>query len=656
MTDRSLDVFPTGNDERELQPDQDKSDVGQGKLEADVEGGADRGDVTSPVAGEAKEGNDADRQVAKEQDVSRPSEPAVREGSIVAADISNEGNSQDLQTSPSDEDNLALDVLPSSDDIEVANYNDHLKETMKLQQYTQTLMVVARYLYIATLALATDAQHLTKAQDLLFTSLKLCDKTALMLQSFQSSANNILEKLKIAYLYCMDGFEDFARTDIEATKNDVETMRQSVKKTQHLLGDLRSRITDVQKTVGDESVKLERAGVVAPGRVQDESVESFGEDENRFRSCKGDKELIEEREKRSPLKMADVEQSSQLELGLPAYCAWIVLGLATLALIFVVMNVIDEYDSIWPDIDNVHPLMLIATISCLGLLFLFLGIFDACIPAFPFVKYINIIVVVSIALVYLQILDSHFLWWSAPNNNWISFPVVVLLLIVDAICVKLLCQCGRPVVFPNNIVSITSARSRVGRGCNNHDMKTTAGEVDNESVTGTNGETDVDEVERKSIQLQYGRFKLTEAVLREAASNLVVASGLLDGLVPVVEGWFRECEDVLEPAMKQGISASESMSAEDRKEYWNSMVFKKEVTSYYCRWRALQVYSENTRPKLQTARQRIEQFYTENPYPREAVESAWKMAAEETVPEIRHLVISFKSDNRTPRTCGVVHE
>jgi hypothetical protein len=51
-----------------------------------------------------------------------------------------------------------------------------------------------------------------------------------MLQSFQSGAVNIVEKLKVAYLYLLDGFPEFAKTDIEAIGKDLATMQTHAEK------------------------------------------------------------------------------------------------------------------------------------------------------------------------------------------------------------------------------------------------------------------------------------------------------------------------------------------------------------------------------------------------------------------------------------------
>jgi hypothetical protein len=100
-----------------------------------------------------------------------------------------------------------------------------MSEVLNLDKLLELIELCGLYRYIIVNATADKAKVVVKTQNALFEVLKLCDATSLIVQNFQTGANNIMEKLRIAYLYLQDGFPDFAITDIEATSKDVAMMR-----------------------------------------------------------------------------------------------------------------------------------------------------------------------------------------------------------------------------------------------------------------------------------------------------------------------------------------------------------------------------------------------------------------------------------------------
>jgi hypothetical protein len=126
-------------------------------------------------------------------------------------------------------------TTPTPGDQGVQNVLRNLEDHLQMRGTIAMIESVGKYMYIATNASARDAKQLIKVQDCLFNIIKLNDACSLMMQSFQSGANNILEKLKVAYLYLLDGFPDFAMTDIEAITKDVGSMQNAVDK--HLISE-----------------------------------------------------------------------------------------------------------------------------------------------------------------------------------------------------------------------------------------------------------------------------------------------------------------------------------------------------------------------------------------------------------------------------------
>lgn len=156
---------------------------------------------------------------------------------------------------------IDLEVLPSDSDDGVRRHIDEIGAKLNIKHVMGCLRLLADLLRIAANAVATDASQLVKVQELQFDVIKLNDAVSLMIQSDQSGANNILEKLKIAYLYLQDGFPDFAKTDIDVISKDVKSMEEATQKCIRNIRAAKSTEETVLKLV--KSKKVERSRKVA---------------------------------------------------------------------------------------------------------------------------------------------------------------------------------------------------------------------------------------------------------------------------------------------------------------------------------------------------------------------------------------------------------
>ncbi|XP_064644347.1 uncharacterized protein LOC135498104 [Lineus longissimus] len=153
---------------------------------------------------------------------------------------------------------ISLDVIPTGDDHAVQTFmTDHLQRQLLMKQFNLSIRRAGMFLYIGTLAMAQRSEELIKVQNALLENLKLNDTSAVMLQSFQSGAVNIVEKLKVAYLYLMDGFPEFAKTDVEAIGKDISTMRAQADKTKKSTAECAKDVEAIKKLVEGKIKKVQ---------------------------------------------------------------------------------------------------------------------------------------------------------------------------------------------------------------------------------------------------------------------------------------------------------------------------------------------------------------------------------------------------------------
>jgi hypothetical protein len=137
----------------------------------------------------------------------------------------------------------ALDI-PSPSDPGITPVMTVLREHLLFTALISNIRKLGKYLHLGTLAVADDATLLIKVQSALFDVIKLCDAVSLLMQNLRVSSQNIIEKLHVAYLYLLDGFPDFARTDIECISKDVKSMQERGSKCLKVANMLKCGITD----------------------------------------------------------------------------------------------------------------------------------------------------------------------------------------------------------------------------------------------------------------------------------------------------------------------------------------------------------------------------------------------------------------------------
>jgi hypothetical protein len=174
------------------------------------------------------------------KDARRPLEPSVtepphRSNQMPTASVVTDR--QDMEVATISE--PSLEDPPGTNDARVRQYKNGLKADLRLENIMVAYKNTASFLRIAVNAAADRVEPLIKIQNGLFEILKVCDATSIMMQSFKSGANNILEKLRVAYLYILDGFPDFAKIDIDSISKDIKTMKD---KGQTALNAVRSAI------------------------------------------------------------------------------------------------------------------------------------------------------------------------------------------------------------------------------------------------------------------------------------------------------------------------------------------------------------------------------------------------------------------------------
>ncbi|XP_064644472.1 uncharacterized protein LOC135498196 [Lineus longissimus] len=525
-----------------------------------------------------------------------------------------QGYSTAVATGDEDQGDLDLDVTPDSSSAGVREWLNRLPHLFMARQILLTLGVVGRYQYIATNASAKEASVLVKTQDGLFNVLKSIDATSLMLQSFQSGANSILEKLKVAYSYLLDGFPDFAKTDIDAIAKDVQTMKESTEKA---LGVVKKTATSIEEAHRLVSAKNGREGQLAT--IQ-QSVDQLNDQYRRLNE--GTMGGLDGK--------ATIDLKNSWQVTSPTF------------IVFLKINTIGFLKD---------PVCLLITVAILISFYV-----CACHSYNAIGGWVTMIVGMTLFLL-------RFALWKLVQPKRVDYKPVIPLILIGLIVILFPCQLLLPCESKCFVVVILAPPPTILMLFLWYNLAPEhwffkVEDLKNKSIisynsVSTKGSTESlqeqrqrikDELLDKSgeklrIEASFGDTDLTKCFIGKALSDLKSVTGIMQQCTVVIEKWYKECKDIIEPSMNRTIQRAQEVPEGELKDYWNSMAFKKEVVDYYCRWRALQVYCETLRSECREKRATVESHYIENLYPRDAVKRAWELADEEVADtEVAELV------------------
>jgi hypothetical protein len=455
---------------------------------------------------------------------------------------------------------FALDTIPDSSNAGVKDWLKKIPRLFMVHQIILLLGVVGRYQHIAASASARDAETLVKAQDALFNIIKAIDAVSLMLQSFQSGANNILEKLRVSYLYLLDGFPDFAKTDIEAIAKDVQSMKASTEKALGVVADTEKSMQYARKFL---SSKNGRDAQLAPikqaleelsghyRRVSEELKMVEGSSDEKLNLNK----LNDSGTQKAPMFLDFLKENTiaffkdwiSLAITVGVFvsfyvcdckfyntiCGWVTLSLGMLLFLlrFSLIRVIRPKHV---DYKPVIPLTIVGLILVLFPCQLLLLCDFKCF--------------VVIAILPLATIGVMFAWFLCAPNHWFF-----------------------AVQTSSNYIPLYTKGS--ARSLEN--MRDELQLIRDEQLE--------KEAEKQNIEAAIGNAELTNCFLGKAVSDLKSVSGIIQQSTGVVEIWYNECKDIVEPNMDRTIRKAKDVPEEELEKYWNSMAFKKEVVGYYYR-------------------------------------------------------------------------
>ncbi|XP_064644482.1 uncharacterized protein LOC135498207 [Lineus longissimus] len=520
-----------------------------------------------------------------------------------------------VATGDEDQDDLDLDVTPDSSSAGVREWLNRLPHLFMARQILLTLGVVGRYQYIATNASAKEASVLVKTQGGLFSVLKSIDATSLMLQSFQSGARNILEKLKVAYLYLLDGFPDFAKTDIDAIAKDVQTMKESTEKA---LGVVKKTVTGIEEAHRLVSAKNGRERQLAT--IQ-QSVDQLNDQYRMLNEV-----TMGGLDGKATI---DLKKNSE-QVASPTF------------FVFLKINTIGFLKD---------PVCLLITVAILISFYVCACHFYNAIGGW-------VTMIVGMTLFLLR-----FALWKLVQPKRVDYKPVIPLILIGLIVILFPCQLLLPCESKCFVVVILAPPSTIlmlflwynlapehwffkvedlkNKSIISYNSVSTKGSTESlqEQRQRIKDELLVKSGEKQRIEESIGDTDLTKCFIGKALSDLKSVTGIMQQCTVVIEKWYKECKDIIEPSMNRTIQMAQEVPEGELKDYWNSMAFKKEVVDYYCRWRALQVYCETLRSECREKRATVESHYVENLYPRDAVKRAWELADEEVADtEVAQLV------------------
>jgi hypothetical protein len=459
---------------------------------------------------------------------------------------------------------ISLDTLPTPKDTKVKDIQTHLMETIMFLQVINTLAIIGRYLRITTNATADDASLLISQQTALFESLKLCDNLSLMMQNFQSGANNILEKLKVGYLYLLDGFPDFAVTDIAAISKDVDSMKTATKKMQ-------TRVWAVGKNMKEMKPQVEEALAKRELRLEN----------------------AEEMLRMLMMEPVPISQPPETEQS----CFLFRLVTETIRhLVSVALRIMIRLVSV--------PLRIMIYLVSVSL----------CIMRHLVIELARYITSFEIARKTLGFLI--FVVEAPPirffRSEWVHGLKWFKDGLPEEVPLDTSCTCNPDVSHSVTEDKPSLRQRRVGEMQESVSKKPTEkmqGSVEKnptekmqESVAKKPTEKMQGSVEKNPTDrildaaeirsLKYDIRKYRDAICRVKLVLLTVSKtelllksieGILMKSTDLVQTWYKECADVIEPSMTKTVTVVERRGEKEKMKYWTSLQFKQEVQLYYCR-------------------------------------------------------------------------
>ncbi|XP_064644287.1 uncharacterized protein LOC135498063 [Lineus longissimus] len=492
---------------------------------------------------------------------------------------------------------ISLETLPTSDDAKVKDIQTQLQETILLLQVIKTLALVGKYLRITTNATADDASLLINQQGSLFETLKLCDTLSLMMQSFQSGANNILEKLKIAYLYLLDGFPDFAMTDIAAIAKDVDTMKTAVGKTQKKVTEMRKKVKEMKSQV--EKALEKRQSKLESAEKELAELMSGGSSETDPQSPKTTQICVFDRSIQCVLRTA-VAVSVFVGLGITRKLRLLEI-LRYMTSIKVVVWILQK----GIDVVTVFPNCSLRS-NCLDVL----KWFKEGIPE------------------------------EVPSNESVTHAILG----EDNASLR-----QRSVGMTQKV---TEMRNKVQEAPSNIEAGAKMSPTTSKAAFEVAMEISSLKDDIQKYKEVVHRVKLVLTIIEQTDPLLDSVESILLTSTDLVQKWYKECADIVEPSMALTVKAAEKLGEEEKMKYWKSIQFQQEVVTYYCRWRALQVYCETNRSHLRQVRKAVEEYYTENMLPRDAVKFSWELASRESDPSIQAICGQHQDDQELRGDAG----
>ncbi|XP_064643956.1 uncharacterized protein LOC135497893 [Lineus longissimus] len=536
--------------------------------------------------------------------------------------------------------------LPPNHSIVIRACAEQLKGTLGLQRYTNTILDVARYIYIATLALAKDTWMLTKAREALFQVLNMCNTSLVLVQQMQ---RGVVENLKSGNVVLFDGDPEGIRAVIEGVETGMYDLNGAIVNTRNGFHNLLRKIESLQEVnLSPELLKVEKeleGAAVREGEEEEESGsgEEIDDDTSVIWSPRENTLQVEE--------MFDSPWS--WEIKLPRRYSNCLIPSVIVTFFLVALLMINQYLSVWGMVAGTYPpliyLVLILHLGQMTVVILAIrkmsqvdhklevGNYRYFLPYAPLAVFF---VFAGIVVIIYELSELK----NKPDDKAFIVVLAMPLLVIQMLLFV--------------VVGFWSywGYRRKGDHVPSLDWDPMVGEIEDDreggGVLGTKGRS-VELVEglvgesgageKGHLQLLEERrlyLALSLAVLHEAVDRVGDSFSSLEGLMPAAESWVVACISVFGETKETAAGASVTMEKEPSA-ITISEEYKKAIDEYYCRWRALEVYGETVRRALVSAQETIEQYYDADPHPNEALLQAIDLAAaEEAVPAIQEVVKS----------------
>jgi hypothetical protein len=465
----------------------------------------------------------------------------------------------------------SLVELPPNHDIVIDACAEHLNEALTLREYTKTILDVARYIYIATLSLAKDAWLLTKAREALFQVFNICSMSSLLVLQLQ---DGVLENLKVGYGNLSDGDREGVMVAKAAVETGVHDMNGAVVNTKNALRNLQRRLENLLESNLEPEIRKTQQDIKVV-------VEICREDEERTGGILEGQVLGHVVCPNEEAKTTVFGSAWDVEINLPRTYSSILILSAFVTFFLVALILINQYLHFWGMVaDTYPPLIFVALVLLIVQLLIILVAIRAMVSAdskleegnyrylLPYAPLAICLVFAGIVLVIYELCDLA----NLPDKAfvvWFAMPLLVLQMLLFVV-VGFWHYWGYrhrgglepvPSLDWEPMGEIDRAFGVVGMKSRSSELTAGLGSV---SSTGL-------KIRQKLLGQRHFCLEISIAVLNEALAKTCDASASLERLMPTVEGWVRECTDVLED-----VASEQSPKATTEEN-------KKVVEKYYCR-------------------------------------------------------------------------